>query len=788
MDRLSPRLLPLAAAALLASPALAAAATVAVSTTADVIAADGACSLREATIAASTNTPAAAGPGECAAGQTSEDRIVVPAGSYLLAVPRTTDDENASREGDLDLAGAVVVEGAGQAATVIDGALIDRVLDVAAGGSARLTDLTVTGGLAPDGAEAPPLITIGDAIVSAQAPDGASGGGIRNLGSLTLVRVTVRGNAAGRGGTGRSAVSTGPGGDARAGQGGRGGEGGGIWSSGPLTIRESLITGNRSGVGGVGGNAVAGDGADVGGAGVGGPGGDATGGDGGPGGDGGGISITGIGVNPAVAIEDSRVSGNRAGPFSARGTASAGKGGAGGLGAGADGRAESGSLGSGGRGGGVSADTAQLRISAALIDGNTGYTLGGGVFASFAGPSIVNSTFTGNSAPGGGGIANLGQPGTVRFATLVGNTGGVGSGTALGGGLLTVTGSIIDGTCSGSPSDGGGNLNLILVAGQQCPGSGAAAGATSGLLAANGGLLPTLRPVAGSAAIDHAGSSPSCPTTDARGAARPVGAGCDAGAVELAPPTAVTSTPQSVAPTNAVLAGTARGFGLAGRAEFEFGPTTAYGRTTGADLGTSVNPVAVTATATGLAPGTTYHYRLVVTTPDGVARGADTVFTTPAGLAVSEVPSGGSAPATATGPVDRTAPEVRGLALRPVRFAVTGRRAAAGRPKPRVGSAFLFRLSEAATVDVTIVRVIRGIRRKGRCVVRPARVRGERCERTVPAGRLRLAGAAGANTVPFSGRIAGKALRPADYRVTVTSTDAAGNDSPPVRAGFTVLR
>jgi hypothetical protein len=60
---------------------------------------------------------------------------------------------------------------------------------------------------------------------------------------------------------------------------------------------------------------------------------------------------------------------------------------------------------------------------------------------------------------------------------------------------------------------------------------------------------------------------------------------------------------------------------------FQFGPTTAYGSSTPAH--TTTVPTAVAAPITGLAPGTTVHYRLVGTNADGTAVGADRAFTTP---------------------------------------------------------------------------------------------------------------------------------------------------------------
>jgi hypothetical protein len=47
---------------------------------------------------------------------------------------------------------------------------------------------------------------------------------------------------------------------------------------------------------------------------------------------------------------------------------------------------------------------------------------------------------------------------------------------------------------------------------------------------------------------------------------------------------------------------------------------------------------------------------------------------------------------------------------------------------------------------------------------------------------------AGANAVPFFGRVANKKLRPARYRATLVATDDAGNPSSPTVLNFRVKR
>ena len=199
--------------ALLLASAAAQAATIPVTTTADVIANDGACSLREAVFAArfDADTPATL---NCTPGS-GDDLVQLEAGEYRLAAGGAGEDGNDS--GDLDTGPTSVlrVAGRGMNATVI-GAAGDRVFHVFAGASLGLSDLSVR-----DGA----------------APDGANGGAVFNLGSLTALRVAFVNNAAGVGHTPTSV------GDSSS----PGGGGGAIASQGQLQVADSFFSGNRAG-------------------------------------------------------------------------------------------------------------------------------------------------------------------------------------------------------------------------------------------------------------------------------------------------------------------------------------------------------------------------------------------------------------------------------------------------------------------------------------------------------------------------------------------------------------
>ena len=75
---------------------------------------------------------------------------------------------------------------------------------------------------------------------------------------------------------------------------------------------------------------------------------------------------------------------------------------------------------------------------------------------------------------------------------------------------------------------------------------------------------------------------------------------------------AVTTT--NVTSTSATFTATINPNGIAPGAAFECGPTTSYGSTTpNQNIGSGMKPQTVTATVTGLTPGTTYHVRAVAT-------------------------------------------------------------------------------------------------------------------------------------------------------------------------------
>jgi hypothetical protein len=92
---------------------------------------------------------------------------------------------------------------------------------------------------------------------------------------------------------------------------------------------------------------------------------------------------------------------------------------------------------------------------------------------------------------------------------------------------------------------------------------------------------------------------------------------------------AVTGAASAIKPHGAKLTGTATPHELPASYRFVYGRTKAYGKSTpGRSAGMGAASVPTPATLSNLLPNTRYHYRLVVTNPDGTARGADRSFKT----------------------------------------------------------------------------------------------------------------------------------------------------------------
>jgi len=98
----------------------------------------------------------------------------------------------------------------------------------------------------------------------------------------------------------------------------------------------------------------------------------------------------------------------------------------------------------------------------------------------------------------------------------------------------------------------------------------------------------------------------------------------------LTPPLVSTGAASGVSQVGATLSGTVNPRGEHTTYEFQLGQSTGYGTQVFAGAGEGTVAETVTASAGFLAPGVTYHYRIVANNGDGTSYGEDQTFTTPA--------------------------------------------------------------------------------------------------------------------------------------------------------------
>ena len=360
-------------------------------------------------------------------------------------------------------------------------------------------------------------------------------------------------------------------------------------------------------------------------------------------------------------------------------------------------------------GGGAVGSTGTLNADRVAFVGNAASSAGGAVSVARTGganpglATIVNSTVAGTTSKGGAALMLAGGGTlTLESSTVSDNSGWIlhavgGIGVEDAPSTLVLANSIVAGnTARDCLADTGGAIvsqGGNITGDEQCA-AGAVADPKLGPLQDNGGPTDTFALLAGSPAIDAA--APGCPNVDQRGAPRPEGVACDAGAFES----------------------------VAGEMQQEQQQQQQQ------------------------------HHQ--------------------------PVPP----------PADVTAPEIaNALVTKPV-FAVSLRAAAASR-LPR-GTAFRFTLSERARVSLRIERKASGRRVSGSCRRATRLNRGApRCRRWAAVRTFFRDGAAGSNTIGFSGRVlvGGRArpLRPGGYRVRLQATDAAGNRSAHAAIGFKVV-
>ena len=189
-------------------------------------------------------------------------------------------------------------------------------------------------------------------------------------------------------------------------------------------------------------------------------------------------------------------------------------------------------------GGGIWNDRT-LILTDSTVSANT--AINGGGIGNGGTLTLTNSTISVNTANKGGGIWNgNGAKLTLTSSTVSNNTGGQGGGI-WNSGTADLTNTILAGNSAPNSPDCSGTLGLsghnLIGSGDGCtftPASGDLVNVNPklGPLADNGGPTKTHALLPGSPAID-AGDDSKCPAIDQRGVARPQGARCDIGALEV---------------------------------------------------------------------------------------------------------------------------------------------------------------------------------------------------------------------------------------------------------------
>jgi Ca2+-binding RTX toxin-like protein len=177
---------------------------------------------------------------------------------------------------------------------------------------------------------------------------------------------------------------------------------------------------------------------------------------------------------------------------------------------------------------------------------------------------------------------------------------------------------------------------------------------------------------------------------------------------------------------------------------------------------------------------------------DADTQGVDSIFSDCETTAFAPfVPSAGGGTGTGTGTgtgrADTVAPVLDRLTLNPRKFSTARSGASVARV---IGTRVSYRLSEAATATFDVQRAGAGRRVGGRCVRPTSKNRQARaCRRWLRVrGTFVHSGRAGVDRLHFTGRVAGRRLRPGGYRLRVIARDTAGNRSRPRTATFTIVR
>lgn len=382
------------------------AASLTVTTTDDELNTDGDCSLREAIQAANTDTAVDA----CFAGS-GADTIVLPAGTYSLSIAGAGEHANAT--GDLNITSDLTLQGDGAATTILDGADLDRVLNIFAG-QVQISGVTIRNGSAEFGSGIfnhggtleiyNSIIRSNDAIVKGGIFNGSLGtatiknstisentgshGGISNEGTVTILDSTFSNNVVtndlgGAIGNGDTGIMTIEGSNFSGNSSARGGA---IFNWGSISITGSSFTGNTAGSGGA-------------------------------------ITNSGSGI---ATIDNSNFWDNSA---------------------------------DNGPGGGIE-NVGSLSVTGNSFIGNTATCCGGAISNSEPGLATIDkSTFSENSAPDGGAIFNFGGDLTLISVTVKNNTANFGGGIFNSDSLSLIKSIVTGNSATSGPGSGGGIFN-----------------------------------------------------------------------------------------------------------------------------------------------------------------------------------------------------------------------------------------------------------------------------------------------------------------------------------------
>lgn len=151
-------------------------------------------------------------------------------------------------------------------------------------------------------------------------------------------------------------------------------------------------------------------------------------------------------------------------------------------------------------------------------------------------------------------------------------------------------------------------------------------------------------------------------------------------------------------------------------------------------------------------------------------------------LQVSSAGTGTKPPAgPPSSPPGKSAVKISGLAVSQTKFRAGPKVARAAKGKPPVGTTISFRLSGAASVKATVLRLVRGRKVGGKCLPATRARRGKpACTRMVTAGSLPTrAFPAGASSIDFNGRVGARNLAPGRYLVELAVAGGSSTATTP---------